>query len=37
MKRVILKLSGEALASCNGAGISAEKVKEVEYEIKALY
>ncbi len=37
MKRVILKLSGEALASCNGAGISAEKVKEVAYEIKALY
>ncbi len=37
MERVILKLSGEALASCNGAGISAEKVKEVAYEIKTLY
>lgn len=37
MKRVILKLSGEALSSCNGAGISAEKVKDVAYEIKDLY
>lgn len=36
MQRVILKLSGEALANGNGAGISAKKVKEIAEEIKTL-
>lgn len=36
MKRVILKLSGEALANSNGSGMSAQKVKEVALEIKGL-
>lgn len=36
MQRVILKLSGEALANSNGTGICAQKVKEVALEIKEL-
>lgn len=37
MKRVILKISGEALAGKNGTGINAEYVKKIAAEIKALY
>lgn len=36
MKRVILKISGEALADSNGLGISAELVREIAEEIKEL-
>ena len=36
MQRVILKLSGEALANSNGTGICAQKVKEVALEVKGL-
>lgn len=37
MKRVILKISGEALAGKNGTGINAMYVKKIAAEIKALY
>ena len=37
MKRVILKISGEALAGKNGTGINALYVKKIATEIKALY
>ena len=37
MKRVILKISGEALAGKNGTGINAVYVKKIAGEIKALY
>ena len=37
MKRVILKISGEALAGNNGRGINAEYIKEIALEIKELY
>lgn len=37
MKRVILKISGEALAGENGTGINASYVKEIAKEIKDLY
>lgn len=37
MKRVILKISGEALAGANGTGINAAYVKKIALEIKALY
>ena len=37
MKRVILKISGEALAGKNGTGINAVYVKKIAAEIKALY
>lgn len=37
MQRIILKLSGEALANGNGVGINATKVKEVAEEVKELY
>ena len=37
MKRVILKISGEALAGKNGTGINAVYVKKIAVEIKALY
>lgn len=37
MKRVILKISGEALAGKNGIGINADYVKAIALEIKALY
>lgn len=37
MQKIILKLSGEALANGNGVGINATKVKEVAEEIKELY
>ena len=36
-KRVILKISGEALAGENKEGINSEKVFEIAKEIKALY
>lgn len=36
-KRIILKLSGEALAGANGQGINPEKVKDIAIEIKKLY
>ena len=36
-KRVILKISGEALAGENSEGINSEKVFEIAKEIKALY
>lgn len=37
MKRVILKISGEALAGANGTGINAAYVKKIASEIEALY
>lgn len=37
MKRVILKISGEALANESGSGINPKLVAEVAEEIKALY
>ena len=37
MKRVILKISGEALAGANGTGINAAYVKKIALEIEALY
>lgn len=37
MKRVILKISGEALAGKNGLGINANYVKQIALEIKELY
>lgn len=37
MKRVILKISGEALAGKNGSGIDASYVNEIASEIKELY
>ena len=37
MKRVILKISGEALAGANGTGINAAYVKKIAHEIEALY
>ena len=37
MKRIILKISGEALSGNNSKGINAEKVQEIASEIKALY
>ncbi len=37
MKRVILKISGEALAGDNGVGINNVKVLEIAKEIKDLY
>ena len=37
MKRVILKISGEALAGKNGTGINVVYVKKIAGEIKALY
>lgn len=37
MKRVILKLSGEALGKENMSGIGHQKVNEIATEIKALY
>lgn len=36
-KRIILKLSGEALAGSNGQGINHEKVRDIAKEIKKLY
>ncbi|HBP26172.1 MAG TPA: UMP kinase, partial [Acholeplasmatales bacterium] len=36
-KRIVLKLSGEALAGENRAGINHQKVNEIASEIKALY
>lgn len=36
-KRIMIKLSGEALAGPTGIGIDPEKVKEVAKEIKAAY
>ncbi|MBQ6817879.1 MAG: UMP kinase, partial [Bacilli bacterium] len=36
-KRIILKLSGEALAGENGVGINQAKVLEIAKEIKGLY
>lgn len=36
-KRIILKLSGEALAGENGVGINQAKVLEIAREIKGLY
>ena len=36
-KRIILKLSGEALAGNNGQGINHEKVRDIAIEIKKLY
>ena len=36
-KRVILKISGEALAGENKEGINSEKVFEIAKEIKDLY
>ena len=36
-KRLVLKLSGEALAGDNGVGINHAKVLEIAKEIKALY
>ncbi len=36
-KRIILKLSGEALSGKNGQGINPEKVKDIAIEIKKLY
>ncbi len=37
MKRVILKISGEALSGEKGTGISATYVKKIALEIEALY
>ena len=37
MKRIILKISGEALSGNDSKGINAEKVQEIASEIKALY
>ena len=37
MKRIILKISGEALSGSDLKGINAEKVREIASEIKALY
>ena len=37
MKRIILKISGEALSGNDYKGINAEKVQEIASEIKALY
>lgn len=37
MKRIILKISGEALSGSDSKGINAEKVQEIASEIKALY
>ncbi len=37
MKRVILKISGEALAGNGGSGINVNYVKEIALEIKELY
>lgn len=37
MKRVILKISGEALAGKNGSGINADYVNQIALEIKELY
>lgn len=37
MKRVILKISGEALANESGSGLNPKLVAEVAEEIKALY
>lgn len=36
-KRIVLKISGEALGGENGQGINHEKVKEIALEIKQLY
>ena len=36
-KRLVLKLSGEALAGDHGVGINHAKVLEIAKEIKALY
>lgn len=37
MKRIILKISGEALSGTDYKGINADKVQEIASEIKALY
>ena len=36
-RKIVLKLSGEALGGVEGQGINHEKVKEIAEEIKALY
>ena len=37
MKRIILKISGEALAYSDSKGIDHQKVKNIAQEIKDLY